>query len=249
MKFTYQSKYYLLSIAFCLFLWEVISIKLNDDFLMPRLKQIFIKCFELIREDNFWQIVYSSFSNLVIALVFSIVIALLLAILSYKKECFFHFVMPLMSIIKSVPTVATIIFVLIWSEVDKVPFFVCIIISVPIIYENILNGLKNIDKKLLLLSATYKIEKKEVIKNIYIPSVLYMIQENIPSIVGLAFKVIISGELIAQKTESIGGQLYMGKIYLDASFILAWIIIVVCSNFMIDIVLNSLNSYLLRWKK
>lgn len=76
-----------------------------------------------------------------------------------------------------------------------------------------------------------------------------MIQENIPSIVGLAFKVIISGELIAQKTESIGGQLYMGKIYLNASFILAWIIIVVCSNFMIDIVLNSLNSYLLRWKK
>lgn len=75
-----------------------------------------------------------------------------------------------------------------------------------------------------------------------------MIQENIPSIVGLAFKVIIS-ELIAQKTESIGGQLYIGKIYLNASFILAWIMLFVCSNFMIDIVLNSLNSYLLRWKK
>lgn len=53
MKFTYQSKYYLLSIKLFVSLWEVISIKLNDDFLMPRLKQIFIKCFELIREDNF----------------------------------------------------------------------------------------------------------------------------------------------------------------------------------------------------
>ena len=47
------------------------------------------------------------------------------------------------------------------------------------------------------MSKVFKVPTKRVVRDIYIPSIYYSISSNIPSYIGLTFKVIIAGEVLS----------------------------------------------------
>ncbi len=67
---------------------------------------------------------------------------------------------------------AIIILALIWLNNNKVPMFVGFIMVFPILYETVLNGILDIDYKIIDMAKLYKVSKTTLIKDIYIPSVL-----------------------------------------------------------------------------
>ena len=138
---------------------------------------------------------------------------------------------------------------LIWSSVEKVPIVVGILILFPILYESILGGIKNVDKNLLKMSKVFKVPTKRVVRDIYIPSIYYSISSNIPSYMGLTFKVIIAGEVLSQESLSIGGEIFINKIYLESSNIFAWIIVVIVLNYFLEKGLKTINNRVCRWEK
>ena len=118
----------------------------------------------------------------------------------------------------------------------------------PILYDNILNGIEGIDKSLIMMSTTFGISWERRIFELYIPSVYYYIAGGIHSLIGLAFKVIIAGEIISQESFSIGGEILLNKVYLETSNIFAWVIVVIGLNFFIEKTVILLNNRLMSWR-
>ena len=66
---------------------------------------------------------------------------------------------------------------------------------------------------------------------------------------GLTFKVIIAGEVLSQESLSIGGEIFINKIYLESSNIFAWIIVVIVLNYFLEKGLKTINNRVCRWEK
>lgn len=94
--------------------------------------------------------------------------------------------------------------------------------GLPIIYENMYNGLVSIDKSILEMAKIYKVEFKKKLKYIYLTKTKPFIKSGIISASGLIFKAAIAAEVIGLQPNSIGERLYFSKLYLNMRELFAW---------------------------
>ena len=104
----------------------------------------------------------------------------------------------------------------------------------PIVYGNIFTGMSNIDKKLLEMGRLYKLSKKDMLINIYLPSLKSYIKNAIISGVGLNMKVIIAAEVITQPRYGIGTLFQIERANLNTGGVFAWLFIVVFIVYVFD---------------
>lgn len=249
MKRFMQNSPKFLSIFFFFIIWEGVALYIDNSLLFPRVSEIFLSLKNLVASGDFTLILWNTLSRFFISIVFSLILAIIFSVASYRYEVISFLLFPFIIFLRAVPTIAIIIVVLIWSSVEKVPIVVGVLILFPILYESILGGIKNVDKNLLKMSKVFKVPTKRVVRNIYIPSIYYSISSNIPSYIGLTFKVIIAGEVLSQESLSIGGEIFINKIYLESSNIFAWIIVVIVLNYLLEKGLKTINSRVCRWEK
>lgn len=249
MKRFMQNSPKFLSIFFFLIIWEGVALYIDNSLLFPRVSEIFLSLKNLVASGDFTLILWNTLSRFFISIVFSLILAIIFSVASYRYEIVGFLLFPFIIFLRAVPTIAIIIVVLIWSSVEKVPIVVGMLILFPILYESILGGIKNVDKNLLKMSKVFKVPTKRVVRDIYIPSIYYSISSNIPSYMGLTFKVIIAGEVLSQESLSIGGEIFINKIYLESSNIFAWIIVVIVLNYLLEKGLKTINSRVCRWEK
>lgn len=247
-RFTQNSPKFL-SIFFFLIIWEGVALYIDNSLLFPRVSEIFLSLKNLVASGDFILILWNTLSRFFISIVFSLILAIIFSVASYRYEVISFLLFPFIIFLRAVPTIAIIIVVLIWSSVERVPIVVGMLILFPILYESILGGIKNVDKNLLKMSKVFKVSTKRVVRDIYIPSIYYSISSNIPSYMGLTFKVIIAGEVLSQESLSIGGEIFINKIYLESSNIFAWIIVVIVLNYFLEKGLKTINNRVCRWKK
>ena len=249
MKRFMQNSPKFLSMFFFFIIWEGVALYIDNSLLFPRVSEIFLSLKNLVASGDFTLILWNTLSRFFISIVFSLILAIIFSVASYRYEVIGFLLFPFIIFLRAVPTIAIIIVVLIWSSVEKVPIVVGILILFPILYESILGGIKNVDKNLLKMSKVFKVPTKRVVRDIYIPSIYYSISSNIPSYMGLTFKVIIAGEVLSQESLSIGGEIFINKIYLESSNIFAWIIVVIVLNYLLEKGLKTINSRVCRWEK
>ena len=249
MKRFMQNSPKFLSMFFFFIIWEGVALYIDNSLLFPRVSEIFLSLKNLVASGDFTLILWNTLSRFFISIVFSLILAIIFSVASYRYEVIGFLLFPFIIFLRAVPTIAIIIVVLIWSSVEKVPIVVGVLILFPILYESILGGIKNVDKNLLKMSKVFKVPTKRVVRDIYIPSIYYSISSNIPSYMGLTFKVIIAGEVLSQESLSIGGEIFINKIYLESSNIFAWIIVVIVLNYLLEKGLKTINSRVCRWEK
>ncbi|WP_294704638.1 ABC transporter permease subunit [uncultured Fusobacterium sp.] len=249
MKRYMQSSYKFLSFIFFLVVWEGVAYIVDNSLLFPRILEVLEALKNLVFNENFLFILWHTFSRFLLSVFISIIGSVFLGVLSYRYSIFQIFLTPFTIFLRAVPTIAIIILVLIWSSTERVPIIVGMLILFPILYEGILGALNKIDGNLIKMSRVFKVSRSRVIKNIYIPSVYYTLSSNIPSYLGLTFKVIIAGEVLSQENLSIGGEIFLNKIYLESSTIFAWIIVIILLNYLLEESLKLINLKLCRWQK
>ena len=160
--------------------------------------------------------------------------------LSLQRIGPFLFYLVIIIFLKSIPTMAFIVIVLIWTSKEFAPIIIGIVISFPIFYDVILNSLLDIDKDLLQVFNIYRIEIIDKIITLIIPVILIAIKKVINSTLSLIFKVVISGEVYSQPQYGIGTIIQFEKMQLNTSRIIAWMIIITGIVFLFDLIISRI---------
>lgn len=242
-----NNKYIFVSIILIIFTWGIFG-ENYDDVIIPSISSTFKALGEIIGNENFLMILFSSLKRFLTAFIITVLSSIVISILSKINNFIYNFMIPIVALLKSVPTMGIIIIALIWLNNDKAPILIGFIIVFPILYEGFLGALKSIDKNLIEMANIYKVSKKNIIKDIYVPSMLYGIIPLMPSAMGLMLKVIIAGEVLGQPTYSIGGSMNLEKIYLNTPGVFAWIIIVMIITSIFDLVVKLSLRRSMKWK-
>ena len=153
--------------------------------LFPYPHDVIKSLFVLFGNITYYLATITTLLRILLSIIIATVIGVLCAIACAKIKVFHAFIQPLLSTIRSVP-VTVFVFILYLLIFDFTSMVITILMVFPIVFSNVYEGIKNIDKDLLEVCHTYKIPFKKRIKALYLPTVMPYFVSAITSSIGLA---------------------------------------------------------------
>ncbi len=226
-------------LIFWILIWELCSLFVNQILFLPSPFVVFKVLMSLIGDAYFWKSVFYSMARVILGLFLSIVIGIIIGIAAGLNKFIEELLNPLIICIKATPIMSIIILALVWFKSDYVSVFTTILTCFPIIYTNVLQGIKSVDIKLIQMANIYKVKKKYIIKDIYLPSIKHYIVSGILMCLGLGFKVSVSSEVLSTPKYSIGLNLLNSKSMLETAELFAWTIVVILLSYIFETVFKK----------
>lgn len=230
---------------FWLVLWQITSLCINKEILLPSPVRVFNDLLYLVFQDEFWLTVVYSTIKIIIGFVGAVIVGAFMAFITYKIKFIDMLFSPILHIIKATPVASFIILVLVWIPSKSVPSFVSFLMVTPVIWINLRNGFKNIDKSLIEMANVFGVSKLRKITKIIIPSIIPYFAAACNIGIGFAWKSSIAAEVIANTKMSIGSMIYQSKIYLETSQLFSWTIVVVLLSLLIEHLMDRLMKVLI----
>lgn len=222
-----NKKYQIISILIILTLWTIFAYVVDNTVKIPSPYETFIELIKIICNDKFLLQVTSTLTRVIISFSIAFVLGLVLGVVSGFNEGVYYLLNPIILILKSMPTMAVILLSLIWLGREISPILVCFLICFPIIYTAVVNGIVNIDKKLLEMTDIYRFTKSNKLKHLYLPSIKSALVTISATSFSLTIKVCIAAEVLSQPKYSMGTGFQMEKVALNTAGVLAWSVIAI----------------------
>ncbi len=237
-----------LIIFFWLAVWQILAMCVDNFLLVVTPLQALRALFLLAGQAEFWQSAFGSLWRIALGFLLGAVLALLLAAVSYRYEIAEEVLRPFMVFCKAVPVAVFAVLLLIWWGSSMLAVSICFLVVFPNIYLNTLEGLKSADRELLEMAEVFRLPFGTRFFYIYRPALKPFLLSAFQLSLGMCWKSGVAAEVIGTPTHSIGGALYLAKIYLDTAELFAWTaVIVVLSVFFEKIIFYGIEVFF-RWE-
>lgn len=204
---------------------------LNSPLILPAPESVLLSLKSLCKNSFFYKSLLFTFIRVLWAFVFCAVFGLVLGIFSSEFEAVKIFLSIPLSFIRATPVVAIILIAVFWVGSEKVPSFVAFLMGLPVVITNVESGWKNADKNLLEMSAVFEFSRLRTLFFVRFPSIFEGFKAALVSSFGMAWKVVVAGEVLALPKKSVGLYLYQSQIHLETAEVFAWTISIVVLSF------------------
>ncbi|WDV44446.1 ABC transporter permease subunit [Clostridiaceae bacterium M8S5] len=239
--------YIILSLTIIISIWALLSKIINLEVTFPMPSSVFEKLKYIIMGEDFWTIVLTTFKTCMITFIIALLAGIILGIIAGVFKPLFYLLQPLIVIIKTTPVISIILLALIWFR-KITPNFAGFLVTFPVIYSNVLEGVREIDYRLIEMAKMYKVKKASIIKNVYLPSIVSYVFAGISIGWGMTIKAVVAAEVLSQPPMSIGTVLQDESIYLETAGVFAWTIVIVVMSFVFESLFRLLQHRLQRWR-
>ena len=159
------------AIAFALMLWQAAAMALSQRLLLVSPIQVAVRLGSLLLEGSFWRTVLYSFLRIEAGFLLGLFAGAVLAAAAARFSLLEILIWPFMTAVKSVPVASFIILCLIWLGASGLSVFISFLMVLPIVYFNVLEGMKSTDRKLLEMAEVFAIPWGRRMRYLYLPQV------------------------------------------------------------------------------
>ena len=229
----------LIGVLFCIALWEIIAIKINNSYFMPRVKETFAALSALVKQKGFWKYVFTSLARVARGLFAGIFFGILLATLCHVVPFSKTFVSPLITIMKATPVAAIILILWFTLSNAELAVFVVFLMVTPIIWQNVYDGFKSISDEMREVCDVFEIPFFKRLKILVFPEIIKYLVPAVITSVGLAWKAEIAAEIMTYS--NIGQSIDDFKtLHLDTPSVFAWAVVIVVMSLVLELIIKSL---------
>ncbi len=212
---------------FALLLWQFAAMRIDSRILLVTPAAVLRRMASIWRVDNFINSIGFTLGHICAGFLLGLLLGILAAALARRFKLAETLFWPFMLTIKSVPVASFIVICLIWLSAKNLSIFISFLIVLPIVYSNVLTGLKSRDEKMAEAARVFRVPPGRRLRYITLPELRPFLESACVSALGLAWKAGVAAEIIGTPDGSIGKQLYYAKIYLDTDDLLCWTVIIV----------------------
>lgn len=215
------------AILFALALWQFAAMALNQNLLLVSPIKVIARLFTVWMEEGFFSTIWFSFRRIVGGFFLGFLLGLILGVLAGHFPLVETLLWPFVVTIKSVPVASFVIISLIWLSSSELSVFISFLMVFPVIYSNVVGGIKSTDRKLLEMAELYRLPFRKRLLYIHMPQLKPFLLSGCSVALGLSWKSGIAAEVIGIPNGSIGEMLYESKIYFNTADLFAWTVIIV----------------------
>ncbi len=227
-------------------IWELVSALIGKPLLFPSPIDVIKRLFELIITQEFWKIILLSLCRVGLGILIAIVLGTLTGLLCSFSKIAYDVISPFITIIKSTPVASFIILIWVFVSNNVTPIVISSLMVFPIVFANVYQGVKSVDRNLVEVSKIYKIKRKKLISSFYIPSVMPYLSSALLSSIGLGWKAGIAAEVLCTPKHSIGLKIFEAKTYIENVELFAWTLGVIIISLIFEILITRLLKTLLK---
>lgn len=204
---------YIIGIILLFLLIELLSIIINNPLIFPNIFVIFKEIFIILTNGSFYISLGTTILELFISIIIVFILGITLGLIAGINQNISIILKPIMSFLRCIPIIVIIISsLIIFSNNRIIPIIsiILILILLPIVYEGVLEGTKNIDRSLI---DVYRLDSKiniNIIIKVYLPLINSHIKEVFVSSIGLGIKALITIEYICGIRNTIGNLIMNG---------------------------------------
>lgn len=212
---------------FWLAVWQLLAMLVDNFLLIVTPGQTLQALFVLTGQKEFWRSAFGSLWRIGLGFLLGTIPGLILAAVSYRYRIAEEVLRPFMVFCKAVPVAVFAVLLLIWWGSSMLAVAVCFLVVFPNIYLNTLEGLKSSDRGSLEMAEVFRLPFSTRFFYIYRPALKPFLLSAFQLSLGMCWKSGVAAEVIGTPVHSIGGALYLAKIYLDTADLFAWTAVIV----------------------
>ena len=213
--------------ALALVLWQIVSMIVGMDMLLVSPLKVLARLCTIWREKDFLSTVLFSMCRIFGGFLLAFLAGIGLALLAGRFRTVEVLLWPYVVTIKSVPIASFIILCLIWFSYSQMTVFIAFLIAFPVIYSNVLQGIRSTDPQLVEMAKVYKVRGFRKLFYIHLPGVMPFLMSACGVAIGMSWKAGVAAEVIGVINGSIGQKLYDAKIYFQNVDLLSWTLIII----------------------
>ena len=229
--------------------WIIAYYAVGNEYIVPSFSDTVKSFFACLGQKTFWVAFGYTFLRSVIAFAISFFLAALCASLAAASKRFSAFLQPVMVLLRTLPTMAVILIILIWTSPKWAPVIVTVLVLFPMIYSQFCAAFGGIDDGLKNMARVYNLSKKQRIGKIYLPLVMPSVLSEVGANVSLCLKLVISAEVLANTARSLGGIMQTARLYVEMPRLAALTFIAVLTGLILDIAFSQLKRITYAWSK
>lgn len=221
-------------VLFWLALWQVGAMLLDQKILLVSPIEAAARLIELVPSADFWGSVWFSAGRILCGFALGLFSGTALALLAGKLRFVKTLLSPLVSAVKAVPVASITVLALVWVSSRNLSALVSFLISLPIVYSNMLEGIESLDPKLTEMAELFHVPAGRRFIGVYLSQLLPYFRSAARLAMGLSWKSGAAAEIIGIPSGSIGEKLYEAKIYLETADMFAWTITVILLSWLCE---------------
>ena len=230
------------AVLLALLVWQTASIVVGSDILLVSPIGVIERLFTLVGEAGFLSTVVFTLSRIAVGFLLGLIAGTLLALLAGRFQIAEILLWPYMITVKSVPVASFVVIALIWFSASGLSALISFLMVLPIIYTNLLDGIKSVDKKMLEMADVFKMPHFRRLRFIWLPSIKPFLLSGCKISLGLAWKSGVAAELIGYPEGSMGEALYYSKLFLNTADLFAWTVVIV----LLSVIFEKLFLFILK---
>lgn len=207
--------------------WQLGAMAIDQKIILVSPLEVLARLVELLPMLGFWQTIAYSLVRITLGFLLGVAAGTVFAALSARFRRVEEFLAPALLAIRSIPVASFIILALILFSSRNLAVLISFLIVLPIVYSNVLSGIRAADRDLLEMAQVFRIPAARRLRYVYLPQVMPYFQSACGSALGLSWKSGIAAEVIGMPDGSIGEQLQQAKIYLDTPDLFCWTLVIV----------------------
>ncbi len=221
-------------VLFWLVLWQLLALYIDSPILLASPMEVLADLKNNMVSFLFWKTAGNSFFHIMIGFLAAFFVALITGVIAAKLPFVEELLSPLIHFIKAVPVASFVVLLLIWSGSEWLSVWVTFLMVLPIIFQNVLSGIKHTDRELLEMAKVFEMPLLNRIRFLYSPALMPFLISGCKAALGMSWKAGVAAEVIGTPDFSIGERIYMSKIYLNTAGLFSWTLVVIFLSFLFE---------------
>lgn len=221
-------------------LWQLLAMKLDQKLLLATPVDVARVLGTLLKSSGFYSTIVYSMSKILLGLLIGTGVGIGCALLSGRCRLIELLLWPYFSAMKATPVASIVILCLVWLSGRRLSVFIVFLVVTPVIYTNILAGIKNLDPKMSDMARVFGLNGVQRLLYVYLPELKTYIVAAFTLSTGMAFKAGIAAEVIGTPQGSVGKMLYNAKVYLETPELFAWTLVIIVLSVVVEQVILGL---------
>jgi NitT/TauT family transport system permease protein len=204
---------------------------------------------QIVASGEVWTHTAASLGRIAVGFGGAVVLALLMGLAAFLSRAARSVVHDLLAVLNSTSVFVWIVISIIWFGLSNwAPIFTTFMITLPVVASNIVEGVENVDRRLLEMGDVYRLGGREKFASIVVPSTLPYLVAGMKVGFGLALKVSVVAEIFGV-TSGIGYIMNYSREILATQMVFVWALVMILVMMAADkLVFDAVSRRVARWR-
>ena len=228
--------------------WSLLSWRYGA-YLLPSPLSVVRGFADIVGSGEVWTHTGASLARILVGFGCAVGVAVLMGLAAFLSRLARGVVHDALAVLNSTSVFVWIVISIIWFGLSNwAPIFTTFMITLPVVASNIVEGVEQVDRRLLEMGDVYRLSGGEKFRAVVIPSTLPYLMAGMKVGFGLALKVSVVAEIFGV-TSGIGYIMNYSREILATQMVFVWALVMILVMMLADkLVFDAVSRRLTRWR-